>query len=102
MSGKVDVQSRALRSYKAVVMPTEALLTFGMLKLTSLMMGNGPRRGRRKVFRGEECDEGERRQGGQGECKGRIRQPQLCQSDMRRDYFGCRVVSIRCAQRTRR
>lgn len=38
MSGNVDVQSRALRSYKAVVIPTEALLTFGMLKLTSLML----------------------------------------------------------------
>lgn len=38
MSGRVDVQSRARRSYKAVVMPTDALLTFGMLKLTSLMM----------------------------------------------------------------
>jgi hypothetical protein len=38
MSGSVDVQSRARRSYKAVVMPTDALLTLGMLKLTSLMM----------------------------------------------------------------
>jgi hypothetical protein len=38
MSGRVDVQSRARRSYKAVVMPTDALLTLGMLKLTSLMM----------------------------------------------------------------
>lgn len=37
MSGKVEVQSRALRSYKAVVMPTDALLTLGILKLTSLM-----------------------------------------------------------------
>jgi hypothetical protein len=36
--GSVDVQSRARRSYSAVVMPTDALLTFGMLKLTSLMM----------------------------------------------------------------
>lgn len=38
MSGKVEVQSRARRSYRAVVMPTEALLTFGMLKLTSLIV----------------------------------------------------------------
>jgi hypothetical protein len=42
MSGRVEVQSRALRSYKAVVMPTDALLTLGILKLTSLMMGDGP------------------------------------------------------------
>jgi hypothetical protein len=38
MSGSVEVQSRARRSYKAVVIPTDALLTLGMLKLTSLMM----------------------------------------------------------------
>lgn len=38
MSGKVDVQSSARRSYSAVVMPTDALLTFGMLKLTSLIL----------------------------------------------------------------
>ena len=38
MSGSVDVQSRARRSYRAVVMPTDALLTFGILKLTSLMI----------------------------------------------------------------
>ena len=37
MSGSVDVQSRARRSYRAVVMPTEALLALGMLKLTSLI-----------------------------------------------------------------
>ena len=40
MSGSVEVQSRARRSYKAVVMPTDALLTLGMLKLTSLMMNS--------------------------------------------------------------
>lgn len=39
IKGNVDVQSRARLSYRAVVMPTDALLTFGMLKLTSLMMG---------------------------------------------------------------
>lgn len=38
MSGRVEVQSRALRSYRVVVMWTEALLTFGMLKLTSLIV----------------------------------------------------------------
>jgi hypothetical protein len=38
MSGRVDVQSRARRSYKAVVMPTDALLTLGILKLTSLIL----------------------------------------------------------------
>lgn len=38
MSGSVDVQSRARRSYRAVVIPTDALLTFGMLKLTSLIV----------------------------------------------------------------
>jgi hypothetical protein len=38
MSGNVDVQSRARRSYNAVVIPTDALLTFGMLKLTSLIL----------------------------------------------------------------
>jgi hypothetical protein len=38
MSGSVEVQSRARRSYNAVVMPTDALLTLGMLKLTSLML----------------------------------------------------------------
>jgi hypothetical protein len=38
MSGSVDVQSRARRSYKAVVIPTDALLTLGMLKLTSLIL----------------------------------------------------------------
>lgn len=37
MSGKVEVQSRARRSYKAVVIPTDALLTLGILKLTSLI-----------------------------------------------------------------
>lgn len=36
--GKVEVQSSARRSYRAVVMPTEALFAFGMLKLTSLMV----------------------------------------------------------------
>jgi hypothetical protein len=40
MSGSVDVQSSARRSYRAVVMPTDALLTLGMLKLTSLMMNS--------------------------------------------------------------
>lgn len=38
MSGSVEVQSSARRSYNAVVMPTDALLTFGILKLTSLML----------------------------------------------------------------
>ena len=38
MSGRVDVQSRARRSYNAVVMPTDALLTLGMLKFTSLIL----------------------------------------------------------------
>lgn len=38
MSGRVEVQSSARRSYSAVVMPTDALLTLGMLKLTSLML----------------------------------------------------------------
>ena len=38
MRGKVEVQSRARRSYRAVVIPTDALLTFGMLKLTSLIL----------------------------------------------------------------
>lgn len=37
MRGRVEVQSRARRSYKAVVIPTDALLTLGILKLTSLM-----------------------------------------------------------------
>jgi hypothetical protein len=47
MSGNVDVQSRARRSYKAVVMPTDALLTFGILKLTSLILGKEtPSKGR--------------------------------------------------------
>ncbi len=36
--GNVEVQSRARRSYNAVVMPTDALLTFGILKLTSLIL----------------------------------------------------------------
>lgn len=38
MSGRVDVQSRARRSYSAVVIPTDALLTLGILKLTSLIL----------------------------------------------------------------
>ncbi len=38
INGRVDVQSRARRSYRAVVIPTDALLTFGMLKLTSLIL----------------------------------------------------------------
>lgn len=38
MSGKVDVQSNARRSYSAVVIPTDALFTFGILKLTSLIV----------------------------------------------------------------
>lgn len=37
MRGKVDVQSRALRSYRAVVMLTAALFAVGMLKLASRM-----------------------------------------------------------------
>lgn len=40
MRGRVEVQSSARRSYKAVVMPTDALLTLGILKLTSLMLGD--------------------------------------------------------------
>lgn len=32
------MQSRARRSYRAVVMPTDALLTLGILKLTSLIV----------------------------------------------------------------
>lgn len=36
--GRVEVQSSARRSYRAVVMPTEALFALGMLKLTSLML----------------------------------------------------------------
>ena len=39
MRGSVDVQSRARRSYRAGVMPTEALFALGMLKLASRMMG---------------------------------------------------------------
>jgi len=35
--GSVDVQSNARRSYRAVVILTEALLTFGILKFTSRM-----------------------------------------------------------------
>lgn len=38
INGRVEVQSRARRSYRAVVMPTDALLTFGILKLTSLIL----------------------------------------------------------------
>lgn len=38
INGSVAVQSSARRSYNAVVMPTEALLTLGMLKLTSLIV----------------------------------------------------------------
>jgi hypothetical protein len=38
INGNVEVQSRARRSYRAVVIPTEALLPIGMLKLTSLML----------------------------------------------------------------
>lgn len=38
MSGSVDVQSKARRSYRAGVMPTEALLALGMLKLLSRMV----------------------------------------------------------------
>ena len=49
MSGRVDVQSRARRSYKAVVMLTEALLAFGMEKLTSRMIAVWCRRGRRRL-----------------------------------------------------
>lgn len=36
------MQSSARRSYNAVVIPTDALLTLGMLKLTSRMMELGP------------------------------------------------------------
>jgi hypothetical protein len=38
MRGRVEVQSRARRSYSAVVMPTDALFALGMLKLTSLIV----------------------------------------------------------------
>ena len=38
INGRVEVQSRARRSYSAVVMPTDALLTLGILKLTSLIL----------------------------------------------------------------
>ena len=38
INGSVDVQSKARRSYKAGVIPTEALLALGMLKLFSLMI----------------------------------------------------------------
>ena len=38
MRGRVEVQSRARRSYSAVVMPTEALFALGILKLTSLIV----------------------------------------------------------------
>ena len=40
ISGKVEVQSSARRSYRAVVMLTEALLWIGMLKLTSRMFAD--------------------------------------------------------------
>jgi len=54
IKGNVDVQSSARRSYKAVVMPTDALLTFGMLKLTSLIFTRreivGVARGDRDTF----------------------------------------------------
>lgn len=46
MRGRVEVQSRARRSYRAVVIPTDALLTLGILKFTSLMVvvdGDGQR-----------------------------------------------------------
>lgn len=36
--GKVEVQSRARRSYRAVVIPTDALFALGMLKLASLIL----------------------------------------------------------------
>jgi hypothetical protein len=39
--GRVEVQSSARRSYRAVVMLTEALFAFGMLKLTSRMFAQG-------------------------------------------------------------
>jgi hypothetical protein len=56
MSGSIDVQSRARRSYKAVVIPTEALLTFGMLKLTSLMMNRSARsRWRKEAVSGDQA-----------------------------------------------
>src|SRR5881392_473235 len=38
IKGNVEVQSSALRSYKVVVICTEALLTLGMLKLTSRIL----------------------------------------------------------------
>jgi hypothetical protein len=52
MRGNVDVQSRARRSYRAVVMPTDALFAFGMLKLTSLIMATFAQVG----YRVKRCD----------------------------------------------
>src|SRR5437764_10815622 len=47
IKGNVEVQSSALRSYKVVVICTEALLTLGMLKLTSrILTHSGAKRGR--------------------------------------------------------
>ena len=60
MSGSVDVQSSARRSYRAVVMPTDALLTLGMLKLTSLMMNPIPHNsGSEEAFSWLKCFSGQ-------------------------------------------
>src|SRR2546423_6408756 len=40
IKGSVEVQSSALRSYRVVVICTEALLTLGMLKLTSRILAH--------------------------------------------------------------
>jgi hypothetical protein len=51
MRGSVEVQSSARRSYRAVVIPTDALLTFGILKLTSLMLAvDGDGQGSKRFF----------------------------------------------------
>ncbi len=47
------MQSRARRSYKAVVMPTDALLTLGMLKLASLILAVPRRRNEVGTRKGE-------------------------------------------------
>lgn len=51
ISGRVEVQSSARRSYRAGVMPTEALLALGILKLTSRIL-----EGRKRTVRRYCCD----------------------------------------------
>lgn len=54
------MQSSARRSYRAVVIPTDALLTFGMLKLTSLILaGAVDREGKLSDARGGGKEEGQ-------------------------------------------